>query len=120
MARISLISRTIFRLAMEALLSHGDRLLALSRGAFGPGLEHDRGAEKAEPAPKLVHQIALVREVQRAAAVRENGEGRRADGMLRDEKDAALFEMKLFHEPVQFPGGDSPRGRFIHFLNQLE
>src|SRR5436309_15373351 len=66
-----------------------DTTLALPCGALGPGLEQDRGAEEIKPAAKLIDQISLVRKVQRAAAVRENREGRRADGMLRDEKDAA-------------------------------
>jgi hypothetical protein len=61
-----------------------------------------------------------VREVQRAATVGENGERRRADGMLGNVEDLALLEVEVLYKAVQFAGGDALRSRFVHLLDERE
>src|SRR5947209_18137469 len=58
--------------------------------------------------------------MQRPAAIRKHREGGRPNRMLRNIKYLPLLEMQLFHEPVQLPGADAPRGRFKNFLNHPE
>jgi hypothetical protein len=64
---------------------------------------------EAELLPHLIDQIALVREMQRRTLVGEHGKGRRADGVLGDVVDLALFEMQVGREAVEFARGATIR-----------
>src|ERR1017187_11021922 len=78
----------------------------LLRPVLGLGLQQDWRPDEAELLAHLVDQIPLVRKMQRRALIGEHGEGRRADGVLGDVVDLALFEVQVGHEAVEFAGGD--------------
>src|SRR5262252_7842022 len=76
-------------------------------------LDHHRRPAEPECLAQLVGQVALVGEVQRAAAVGEQNECRRPNGCLRDILDLALFKIERLDEPVQLAGGNALRSRFV-------
>src|SRR6185369_10861945 len=96
------------------------RHLAAAGFSFGSGLEHDGGAAKPESLANLVDQVALVREVERAAPAGKYNEFRRANGRLGDVKDLPLFEVKMLHEAVHLSGGNSLGCRVVYLVDEFE
>src|ERR1035437_2446932 len=85
--------------------SRGRRLAAHRSAALGllslsMRLQQDRSPAESEALAELVDQIALMRKMERPTAVREHRERRRANGVLRNVEDPALFEVELLHEAV--------------------
>src|ERR1019366_9825326 len=70
----------------------------------------DGRAFETEAFAELVHQIALVREMQRAGFIRKQDERRRAHAGLGDVEDLALLEVQGLDEAVQPAGGHAMEG----------
>src|SRR5579863_8360797 len=96
------------------------KLFALPGRRLGAGLEDDGRTAKSETLADLVHQVALVRKMQRSAPVREHHEFRRPDRSLSDVENAAFFKVQLFHETVHFPSSYALRSGLVDLADELK
>src|SRR5579871_29910 len=104
----------------DCLFSFAETDRRLSLLLLRPRLQHDRRSFEPEALADLVHQVSLVREVQRSAPVSEEHERGGPHRGLGDIEDLPLFKAQMFDKTIQFTRGNAPGRRFVNLANHFE